>query len=231
MKDTVLLVVHNTGSRPGQVAAALEAKGWRTRRCCPKVGDALPEDPEELAGTVIFGGPMSANDDHLPFIRDELDWIPSVLKAGTPFLGICLGGQMLARCLGAAVAPHPDGKFEIGYYPIERTPAGDELFADSMHVYHWHGEGFGLANGCELLASGEIFPNQAYRYDGAVYGIQFHPEIQENILRWWMQEAAAKLSRPGARPPESQVPDHLRHGATMHRWLDDFIDTWLGPPG
>lgn len=223
----VLLVVHNRESRPGQVEAAIEAKGWRTERCCPRAGDRLPESLDDYAGIVIFGGPMGANDDHLPFIRDELDWIPRVLAAGTPYFGICLGAQMLARCLGATVGPHPDGLHEIGYYRIEPTSAGATLFSDPMDVYHWHADGFGLPASVELLATGETFPNQAFRYDGSVYGVQFHPEMQENILRWWMQEAAHKLGAPGAQTPQTQLDGHARHAAAMHRWLDDFLDVWL----
>lgn len=223
----VLLVVHNRHSRPGQVAAAIEAKGWRTERCCPRAGDRLPESLGHYAGVVIFGGPMGANDDHLPFIRDELDWIPRVLAAGTPYLGICLGAQMLARCLGATVGPHPQGLHEIGYYRIEPTLAAGTLFPAPMDVYHWHGDGFGLPADVELLATGDIFPNQAFRYDGSVYGVQFHPEMQENILRWWMQEAAHKLGAPGAQTPEAQLEGHARHAAAMHKWLDNFLDAWL----
>ena len=61
----VLLVVHSPESRPGQVEEAIVAKGWPTERCCPKAGDTLPEALDGHAGVVIFGGPMSANDDPL----------------------------------------------------------------------------------------------------------------------------------------------------------------------
>lgn len=227
MSRPVLLVVHNPQSRTGQVADALHAKGWTTERCCPKEGQTLPTDLDAYAGVVVFGGPMGAYDDHLDFIRAELDWIPTVLAAGTPFFGVCLGAQMLARSLGAEVAPHPEGKVEIGYYRIEPTAAGGDLFAGPLDVYHWHGDGFELPGCVELLATGDIFTNQAFRYNGATYGVQFHPEMQEHILRHWMTAAAHKLGRPGARPAETQLPDHARHGGAVCRWLDDFIDIWL----
>src|SRR3546814_7308427 len=79
---------------------------------------------------VIFGGPMSANDDHLPFIRQEIDFIPKVLKSGTPFLGVCLGAQLLARAGGAAVGPHAEGWHEIGYYTVKPTAQGRDLIPD-----------------------------------------------------------------------------------------------------
>ena len=224
---TVLLVVHSRRSDPGQVAEALQAKGWRTEVRCPRAGESLPESLDDHAGAVIFGGPMSANDDSLPFIRHELEWIPTALGSGKPFLGICLGAQLLARSLGATVAPHPQGMHEIGYFPLVPTPTGSDVFPEPLHVMHWHGEGHELPDGAELLATGEIFTNQAFRYGATAYGVQFHPEIQEDILKRWMKTAAHKLARPGAQPPEVQLAGHARHGAAMHRWLDGFLDVWL----
>ncbi len=67
---------------------------------------------------------MSANDPD-DFIRREIDWIAVPLKEKVPFLGVCLGAQMLARQLGATVAPHAHGCGEIGYYPLKPTAAGE----------------------------------------------------------------------------------------------------------
>ena len=224
----MLLVVQRAASRAGQVETALKAKGWPTERCCPDAGERLPERMENYAGAIIFGGPMSANDDHLPAIRAELDWLGEVLSTGTPFFGICLGAQILARCLGAKVSRHPQGMMEIGYYPITPTPRANGLFKKPMHVYHWHNEGFELPAGAELLVEGEIFPNQAYRYGASAYGVQFHPEMQEPIMRTWLEHASHMLVEPGAQAPEAHLEGHVQYGPAMHRWLDDFIDIWLG---
>ena len=224
----VLLVVHRDTSRPGQVEVALNAKGWPTERCCLDSGDELPKDTNGHAGVVIFGGPMSANDDHLPAIKAELDWLPGLLESGTPFFGICLGAQMLARCLGAKVSLHPEGKMEIGYYPIAPTPRADGLFKKPMHVYHWHKEGFELPAGAELLVEGDIFQNQAFKYGPSAYGVQFHPEMQEAIMQIWLEYAAHMLVEHGAQAAEQQLDGHAQYAPAMHRWLDDFIDIWLG---
>ena len=226
-RQPVLLVVHRETSRPGQVEAALNAKGWPTERCCIDAGDCLPKSTEAVAGVVIFGGPMSANDEHLGAIKAELDWLPGLLESGTPFLGICLGAQMLARCLGAKVSRHPDGMMEIGYYPIAPTAQKCGTFKNPMHVYHWHKEGFELPAGAELLVEGDIFRNQAFRYGRSAYGVQFHPEMQEPIMRHWLEAASHMLVEPGAQQAERQLDDHAKHGPAMHQWLDDFIDIWL----
>ncbi len=228
MSDTVLLVVHGRHSNPGQVATAIHDRGWHTEVRCPQAGQLLPETMDDHAGVVIFGGPMSANDDELSFIRHELDWIPTALDSGKPFFGICLGAQLLARSLGATVAPHPKGMHEIGYFPLKPAPAGNDVFPEPLHVMHWHNEGNDLPDGADLLATGDMFQVQAFRYGTSTYGVQFHPEMRDEILRGWMRKAAHKLSAPGAQPPEVQYAAHARYGAAMHRWLDDFIGLWLG---
>ena len=138
----VLIVLHQETSTSGRVGNALRALGHGLDVRRPRFGDALPETLEGHAGAVIFGGPMSANDPD-DFVRREIDWIAVPLLEQRPFLGICLGAQMLAMHLGARVAPHPQGRAEIGYYPICPTPAGLKICPHwPDHVYHWHREGF-----------------------------------------------------------------------------------------
>src|SRR5438128_11491543 len=110
----VAIVVHQEHSRPGRVGALLQQRGYELHRLCPNLGCELPEDMSDYAGVVIFGGPMSANDcGSLAGIKCELDWIPKVVEAGVPYLGLCLGAQLLTRALGGRVSPHPEGKVEV----------------------------------------------------------------------------------------------------------------------
>jgi len=110
----VLIVLHQETSTPGRVGNALRALGHPLDIRRPRFGDPLPESLDGHAGAVIFGGPMSANDPD-DFVRREIDWISVPLREQRPFLGICLGAQMLAMQLGARVAPHPQGRAQIGY--------------------------------------------------------------------------------------------------------------------
>ncbi len=98
----VLIVLHQETSTPGRVGNALRALGHPLDISRPRFGDALPETLDEHAGAVIFGGPMSANDGD-DYVRREIDWIKVPLREQRPFLGICLGAQMLAKQLGAPV--------------------------------------------------------------------------------------------------------------------------------
>src|SRR5438552_3887800 len=138
----VLIVLHQESSSPGRVGNVLRTLGYKLDIRRPRFGDPLPDALEQHAGAVIFGGPMSANDPD-DYVRREIDWIEVPLRERKPFLGICLGAQMLAKQLGAGVAPHPQGRAEIGYYSVRPTAAGLALCPDwPCQVYHWHREGF-----------------------------------------------------------------------------------------
>src|SRR5262245_23845466 len=161
-KKPVLLVMHQENSNPGHVGQWLVRNGFPLDIRKPRFGDPLPETMSGHCGAVIFGGPMSANDAD-EFIRREIAWIGVALKEKAPLLGICLGAQMLAVHLGAKVDFDPEERAEMGYYPIETTPAGRGVGPFPDHVYQWHREGCGLAAGAQRLAtSAGAFPNQAF---------------------------------------------------------------------
>lgn len=228
MARKILMIIHHRESNLGRVGAKLRQRGLCLDVRCPMEGDPLPDDPRSFAGTVVFGGAMSANDDGCkPGILAELEWLPKVLEADLPFLGICLGAQLLARALGAKVEPHPRGEAEIGYFELEPTAAGRHVFAGSLTVYHWHKEGFSLPAGATLLATGERFPNQAFRYAQSAYGIQFHPEVELPTLQSWLTSATESLALPGAQSPRTQLAKQADHDPGVDRWTDEFLDLWL----
>lgn len=149
----------------------------------------LHVDRSQCDGVVVMGGPMSANDaEKLPFIREELRLIEETLKAELPFLGVCLGSQLLAKTLGMRV--YRGEKKEIGWYPLWMRPEakGDPLVGDfppRFEMFQWHGETFEMPLGAKLLASSEAFLHQGFRYEDRAYGFQFHAEMTpEMIARW-----------------------------------------------
>lgn len=225
---TVLLVGHSESRESGRVTPMLQAKGYRAEWCCPFAGEVLPADTDAYAGAIVFGGVQSANDaETTPHLRQEIDWIGRFVDAGGRYLGICLGGQLLARALGAVVRPHPEGLNEIGYYPVRPTAAGRAMMPEPLHVYHWHQEGFDVPQSAELLVAGDDFPNQAFRFGGRAYGLQFHPEVTPEVAARWMDSAADHLTRPGAQCRATQSSGMARFDRAMHEWLDAFLDRWL----
>ena len=224
----ILVVVHQATSNPGLVGDKLRSRGYHLDIRCPALGDDLPKAMTHHVGAIVFGGPMSANDDDtLPFIRTELDWISTALASGRPYLGICLGAQLLARVLGAQVSPHPEGQREIGYCDLQPTPTGMPYFSHSMPVYHWHSEGFTLPAGAAHLATGRTFPHQAFRYGEAALGLQFHPEITPQLIDDWTTRGAEQLDLPGAQPRDRHFTAHQSYGPQVERWLDNFLTYWL----
>jgi GMP synthase (glutamine-hydrolysing) len=222
----VLVVLHQETSSPGRVGNALRTLGLRLDIRRPRFGDALPATLDQHAGAVIFGGPMSANDTD-DYVRAEIDWIEVPLRERRPFLGICLGAQMLAKQLGAAVAPHPQGVVQVGYYPIRPTAAGMSLCRDwPEQVYHWHREGFELPCGAELLASGDDFPMQAIRYD-TCFGLQFHPDVTCAMMHRWTTHSCDRMDAPGARPRYQHFADRAVYDTAERVWLMQFIEGWL----
>jgi GMP synthase (glutamine-hydrolysing) len=227
MLKPVLLILHQETSSPGRVGQVLGKLGYPLDIRRPRFGDPLPKTMDDHAAAVIFGGPPSANDPD-EYIKTEIDWIGVPLRDDKPFLGICLGAQMMARKLGAPVCPHPQGQAEIGYYPIRPTPAGRALCVDwPSYVYQWHREGFDLPAGSELLAEGDAFSVQAFRY-GAGYGLQFHPEVTHAMMHRWLVRGAHRLDQPGAKQPHEHVSDRAAYDFAARNWLAAFIDRWIG---
>jgi GMP synthase (glutamine-hydrolysing) len=222
----VLIVLHQENSTPGRVGNALRALGYPLDIKRPRFGDPLPPTLDDHAGAVIFGGPMSANDPD-DFVRQEIDWISVPLREQRPFLGICLGAQMLAMQLGARVAPHPEGRAEIGYYRVRPTPAGLTICPHwPDQVYHWHREGFELAHGAELLAEGGDFPVQAFR-SGHAFGFQFHPDVTYAMMHCWTTRGHDRFDTPGARPRHLHFEGRAIHDVAERVWLKHFLDDWL----
>jgi GMP synthase (glutamine-hydrolysing) len=222
----ILIVLHRDISKPARVGRLLQQRGYELDIRRPPMGDPLPATLAEHAGVIVFGGPMSVNDGD-EWIKREIDWIDVPLREQAPFLGICLGAQMMAMNLGGKVTANRDGFVEIGYWPIRPTAAGRALFAWPGSVYHWHNEGFECVPGMEQLALGDRFENQAVRYGQTAFGVQFHPEISYQMMQRWSVMGAHKLHSPGAQDRNRQLQSGNAHDRDAVVWLNCFLDHWL----
>ena len=225
----ILIVLHQEASSPGRVGTLLQEMGYALDIRRPPLGHPLPDTLEEHAGAVIFGGPMSANDPD-EFISREIDWIGVPLKENKPFLGICLGAQMMVKHLGGKVCCNEREFAEIGYYPITPTEEGRRMMSDwpSM-IYQWHREGFSLPGGATLLARGEEYPNQAIRYGDNAYGVQFHAELTFAMVHRWTIKGAHRFCLNGAQERDKHIEGRYLYDAAVRRWLVHFLHLWVGP--
>jgi GMP synthase (glutamine-hydrolysing) len=226
-KGKILVVLHQERSSPGRVGQLLTAAGFDLDIRRPPLGDALPDTLEHHRGAVVFGGPMSANDPD-EFVRRETDWLKVPLKEEKPFLGICLGAQMLVNHLGGKVGGRDDGVVEIGWYPIEATEAGKKLIDWPDMVYHFHREGFSLPSGATLLAEGRDYPNQAFRYGANAWGLQFHAELTRAMMHSWVVRGAERFTLPGAQAGRDHLAGRMVWDARLRRWLEEFLAMVFG---
>ena len=226
-KLPVLVIMHGEASSAGRIGQLLQQRGHALDIRKPRFGGTLPETLEGHAGVVVFGGPMSCNDPD-DYLKREIDFLGLVLKQQKPFLGVCLGAQMLAKQLGSEVGKHPEGRVEIGYHAIAPTPAGHAFGPWPSRVYQWHREGFTLPTGCTRLAEGEVFENQAFSHGANCLGLQFHPEITYTLVNRWTCMAKDWAGKPGAQVRADQLDGHLLNSRTVSGWLDKLLDVWLG---
>ena len=187
-----VLIVQNTrveGS--GYLGELLQNDGFDVTSVNAKY-ESLPDGKFSLV--VILGAPESANDD-LAYLIDEQQLIRNSVKDDVPVLGICLGSQLIAKTFGAQVYQGP--KMEIGFYHDLKISNNSKLFSgfkNPFSVFHWHGDTFDLPDGATLLASSKDYSNQAFQYKSAV-GLQFHLEINEQMINLWLDRAEEKLQQ------------------------------------
>ncbi len=232
MTSKVLYIIHDPAWTDCRVADTLEARGYIIDHVCPPFGDALPA----LDGyaVVMVGGSEEghvAEPDDPPWVSREIAFVRDVLARGTPFLGICMGCQILAGACGGKVGGHPDGLCELGFFPVHPTQEGASLFRDSRYFYQAHYEGvMTLPEGAVLLATGENFPVQAFRVADNAYGVQFHPDARLERLTPDVIAGDSLMEMKGAQGVDEQVRLAHRHEAAVQRWTEEFVDHWVGHP-
>ncbi len=227
-RPKILVILHQQNSTPGRVGMKLIERGYDLDIRRPPLGHPLPQTLEHHAGAVMFGGPMSANDNE-EYVNREIDWISVPLKENKPFFGICLGAQMMVRNLGGEVKPNETEFAEIGYYPLRATKAGSTLMAWPKMIYQWHREGFSLPREATLLATGDEYPNQAIRVGENAYGVQFHAELTTWMMNRWTTLGAARFCLNGAQDRNRHFAGRALYDSAVMKWLDDFLDLWIGP--
>jgi GMP synthase-like glutamine amidotransferase len=195
----VLIIKNIVTEGPGTIGDFLRGEDISFSIVELSLGEISPP-LEDFDILVIMGGPMGVYEmDRYPPLRIGSRLIREAINRNMKILGVCLGAQMVAYCLGSEVYPGPEK--EIGWHSIELTGDGlkDPLmrklavhprvgdFWKKFKVFHWHGDTFDLPLRAFLLASSELYKNQAFRYGNNVYGFQFHIEVTKDMLREWFE--------------------------------------------
>jgi GMP synthase-like glutamine amidotransferase len=216
---------------PGYFGAYLTARRIAWRIVKVDEGESLPH-ARHIAGLAMMGGPMSVNDD-LPWIPKVLGLIRESIEADVPVIGHCLGGQLLAKALGAPVTRNPVK--EIGWGEIDvvnEAVASRWAPAPRFLSYHWHGETFGIPDAAVHLWSSAHCANQAFEFRGKHLGMQCHIEMTSEMMDTWCETGAREIEENVGVSPAVQTPADMRENLparieALHRVADRVYERWL----
>ncbi len=214
---------------PGYFATYLTSRNVPWNLVKLDEGAPLPE-VDSFSGLGMMGGPMSVNDE-LPWIGPMLDLVRRCVEADVPVIGHCLGGQLLAKALGASVTRNAVKEIGWGRVDVVDTPLA-ALWGpgESFLSYHWHGETFSLPAGAVQIWSSAHCDNQAFAV-GMHFGMQCHVEITGSLIESWCETGADEIARSLNRSPAVQTPQAMRQDLSskldgLHRVADGVYDRW-----
>ena len=232
MAAALLVLQHIACEPPAAYEDELRAWGADLVRVEVDEGEPLP-DWRDFSGIVAMGGPMGAYEDHrFAWLAAEKRLIAEAVRDGRPYFGACLGVQLLAASLGAAV--YPGEQAEVGVLPVTLTAEGaaDPVFGalpERFWGLQWHGDTYDLPPGAVHLARSEAYEQQAFRFRRA-YGVQFHLEVDGDRAADWgdvpayAQSLRALLGDDGL---PTLVGEVRRHEAEMIGLARRLFAGWL----
>jgi GMP synthase-like glutamine amidotransferase len=199
------------------IAPWAQARGWTLSTTHLYDGEALPSQ-DTMDWLVIMGGPMNIyEEERYPWLAAEKRFIAQAVEAGKTVLGICLGAQLIADALGAAVVrgPHP----EIGWFPVRKDPEADHtavgrMLPASFDAFHWHGDTFTLPEGAVPLGRSEACACQGFIYKERVLALQFHLETTETSAQALVKHCGDEI---GDGPYEQTAAEMLAEPRRFNR--------------
>jgi GMP synthase-like glutamine amidotransferase len=214
---------------PGHFAAWSDARGLPRRLIALDEGETVPADPRAFSGIALMGGPMSANDD-LPWSAPLLNLVRAAVAAEVPVLGHCLGGQILAKALGAPVTRAPVPEIGWGEVRVQGGDHGGTWFGGraAFTTFQWHYDVFALPPGATRVLANAHNPNQAYAL-GKHIGLQCHIEMTRPMVETWCRTGAAELpvsSTAATQSREDICADLEPRLAALSRVADDVYAHW-----
>jgi GMP synthase-like glutamine amidotransferase len=215
-----LILQHEEPTPPGLVTEWLGEHGASVETFRIDIDDR-EVDPTEYDLIVSLGSEFAAFEDFRPFVLREARLMRQAVDADVPVLGLCFGGQMLARVLGGEVSRGTES--EIGWLPVRSK---DPELVPEGPWFQWHFDTFTLPPGATLIAESDVAP-QAF-VAGRSMGLQFHPEVTTEIMDDWVRVYRHELDADGADPDalleetKRRTPESRRmFWRLLERYLDD----------
>ena len=187
----ILIIKHVDVEGPGTIEEYFQNQGFELKTIELDKDDPLPRDFNGIEAVISMGGPMNVyEEDKYPFLRDEDFLLKRAIKEEIPFLGVCLGSQLIVKAYGAKVTKSPVK--EVGWFKVRLENDGqqDPLFQGldgEIDVFHWHEDMFEIPSSAKRLATADGCPNQAVKIGPCAYGLQFHVEVTEPIITDWCE--------------------------------------------
>lgn len=208
-----LIVQHEEPTPPGLVSEWLDQRAAEVDVLRIDLEDRVP-DPRDYQLIVSLGSEFAAFDDSIPFIQREKQLLRQAAAHDVPVLGLCFGGQLMARALGGA--SFRADRSEIGWLPVRTNDP--ELIPEGPW-FQWHFDSFTLPPGAKLIADTDVGP-QAYVI-GRSLGLQFHPEVTPEIMDAWVQTYRHELDADGVDP--DALLEETRQRAPVSRNLAERL--------
>src|SRR5690606_25218197 len=226
LPDTVYAIQHLAFEDLGAWEDIFYQLGLRVRYFEAGIDD-LTKAFEYPGLTVILGGPIAVYEtEDYPFLQQEIDLLKVRLEKNLPTLGICLGAQLIAAALNAKV--YPGDVKEIGWSKLSLASIENNPLKalEDIDVLHWHGDTFDLPEQVELLASSDLYPNQAFRVGQNILALQFHAEVASESLEKWLighscELSQAKIDIPALRAANLQFAPVLE--TTSQTVLEQYL--------
>ena len=213
-----LIVQHEAPTPPGLVSDWLAQRAASIDVLRIDLKDHVP-DPRDYDLIVSLGSEFPAFDDSVPFIGRETQLIQQAASADVPFLGLCFGGQLMARVLGGR--SFRADRSEIGWLPVRTN---DPELVGEGPWFQWHFDSFTLPPGARLIAETDIGP-QAYLI-GRSLGLQFHPEVTPEIMAAWVGAYRHELDTEGV-DPDALLEETRRRAATARANAERLLNAYL----
>lgn len=227
----ILILRHTDYCAPGHLEVVLRANGHSFKEVRVDHGELAGVDLDRPKAVAILGGGMSVNDP-LPWLQPEINAIQHFLRRDIPMIGHCLGGQLLARALGAKVQAMPYQ--EVGWQLLEKTTAATDSpwlahLPAQFTTFQWHGDTFDVPEGAQHLLSSHWCQNQAFSWGDKVLALQSHPEMTAELVDSWLTEAGYLLddSQPSQQTIASMREQLAPRLAALNQVAEGFYRHWL----